>query len=168
MVQGQGNRRFEMLEVIRDLVAARGYPPTIREIADRMGIASTNTVEYQLGLLERDGLIERTPRTARSIRIVGMKTPAPPKGRRPIPLKFRGMVAFIERFQRENGYPASLRDIAGEFDMSTSVVAAYLCRLEALGVITRTPGSCRSLRLTATRKRAAKVAPAPPLLEEWI
>ena len=56
--------------------AQSGVPPTVREIAGAVGLRSTSTVQTYLGVLEREGLIERNPLHKRSIRIRGMGEPA--------------------------------------------------------------------------------------------
>lgn len=62
-------RQREMLDVIRMHVAANGYPPTLREIGERMGIASTNGVADHLKALERKGYVTRTARVSRGLRL---------------------------------------------------------------------------------------------------
>lgn len=47
-----------------------GYPPTIREIAADVHLKSTSNVSHHLSVLEREGLIERSPGGARAIRII--------------------------------------------------------------------------------------------------
>lgn len=65
------SRQEEVLEAIRAFTAERGYPPTLRDIARAMGIDSTNAVSDHLASLEAKGRITRTPKTARSIVVVG-------------------------------------------------------------------------------------------------
>ena len=52
-------RQQEIYEFIRDAIARRGMPPTMREIGERFGIRSTNGVERHLAALEDRGLIIR-------------------------------------------------------------------------------------------------------------
>ena len=49
----------------------RGYPPSIREIGDRVGISSTSVVDYNLRVLERDGYIRRDREVSRGLELVG-------------------------------------------------------------------------------------------------
>jgi len=58
-----------VLRFIRGYIADKGRPPTLREIADGMGFASTNGTRYHLAVLEREGWIERDPIAARGIRV---------------------------------------------------------------------------------------------------
>ena len=64
------NRQSEVLFVIRDYIRAHGYPPTMREIGQDMGIRSTNGVNEHLRALARKGFIEITPRPGRGIKLL--------------------------------------------------------------------------------------------------
>jgi len=61
------DRQARVLAFIRDRIAADGRPPTVREIARRFRIASTNGVRRHLTALEKKGYIERHARSARGI-----------------------------------------------------------------------------------------------------
>jgi repressor LexA len=50
-------------------VAERGFPPSVREIADAVGLASTSAVHHHLMALEREGLLERGLRSSRALRL---------------------------------------------------------------------------------------------------
>jgi repressor LexA len=62
----------EVLEFVEAFVSDNGYPPTYDEIKDAVGLSSKSHVDYYLQALEEDGLIERTPRTPRGLRLVGL------------------------------------------------------------------------------------------------
>ena len=55
-------RQRKILRVIRDSVQRRGYPPSMREIGDAVGLASISSVSYQLAALERKGYLRRNGR----------------------------------------------------------------------------------------------------------
>src|SRR5699024_5658522 len=55
------------LEVIKDAVVLRGYPPSIREIGDAVGLQSTSSVAYQLNQLEQKGFLRRDPNKPRAV-----------------------------------------------------------------------------------------------------
>lgn len=60
-------RQRKIIQVIEDSVQRRGYAPTMREIGDAAGLASTSSVSYQLAMLEKKGYLSRDagrPRTA--------------------------------------------------------------------------------------------------------
>jgi repressor LexA len=63
-------RQAEILEFIRDAIAARGLPPTVAEIAAGMGVKSTNGIRDHLKALARKGVIELIPGASRGIRLV--------------------------------------------------------------------------------------------------
>ena len=54
---GLTDRQRKILNVIQDAVKDRGFPPTVREIADLVGLASPASVAHQLSALERKGFI---------------------------------------------------------------------------------------------------------------
>ena len=62
-------RRQRILEFIGRAVADRGYPPSVREIADAVGLASPSAVHHHLIALERDGLLERGSNSSRALRV---------------------------------------------------------------------------------------------------
>jgi repressor LexA len=64
-------RQQKILRYIQDYVEERGYPPSIREIGERVGISSTSVVDYNLRALERDGLIRRDREVSRGLGVVG-------------------------------------------------------------------------------------------------
>ncbi|WP_245569668.1 transcriptional repressor LexA [Gordonia shandongensis] len=62
-------RQREVLEVIRSSVRERGYPPSIREIGEAVGLTSTSSVAHQLRTLERRGLLKRDPHRPRAVNV---------------------------------------------------------------------------------------------------
>ena len=64
------NRQRRVLDVIRDSVDARGYPPSLREIGDAVGLTSPSSVAHQLKMLERKGYLRRDPHRPRAIEVV--------------------------------------------------------------------------------------------------
>jgi repressor LexA len=60
-------RQKVILDVIRDSVNKRGYPPSIREICEAAGLASTSSVAHQLSVLERKGYLRRDPNRPRAV-----------------------------------------------------------------------------------------------------
>jgi repressor LexA len=67
------DRQRNILKYIQEYVDERGYPPSIREIGDRVGISSTSVVDYNLRALERDGYIRRDREVSRGLEVVGGK-----------------------------------------------------------------------------------------------
>jgi repressor LexA len=66
-VTGLTRRQQAILDVIRDSVQRRGYPPSIREICESAGLASTSSVAHQLAMLERKGFLRRDPNRPRAV-----------------------------------------------------------------------------------------------------
>jgi len=60
-------RQRKVLEVIRDSVERRGYPPTIREIGEAVGLSSTSSVSHQLSTLQKKGFLRRDPTKPRAV-----------------------------------------------------------------------------------------------------
>ena len=52
-------RQRKVLQVIRDSVQKRGYPPSMREIGEAVGLTSTSSVSYQLSTLQKKGYLHR-------------------------------------------------------------------------------------------------------------
>ena len=68
---GLTERQRTILDVIRASVTSRGYPPSIREIGDAVGLTSTSSVAHQLRTLERKGYLRRDPNRPRAVDVRG-------------------------------------------------------------------------------------------------
>jgi len=64
-------RQQEIWDFLVDYVDAHGYPPTVREIGEAVGLASPSTVHAHLANLERAGLLKRDPTKPRAVELVG-------------------------------------------------------------------------------------------------
>src|SRR5277367_6514533 len=62
-------RQRKVLEVIRDSVERRGYPPSMREIGEAVGLTSTSSVAHQLTSLERKGFLRRDANRPRAVEV---------------------------------------------------------------------------------------------------
>jgi repressor LexA len=71
MTKQDQQRAERILEYIRDRVAERGYPPTVREIAEAVGLASTSAVHHHLLKLEREGKLQKDATRSRALTIPG-------------------------------------------------------------------------------------------------
>lgn len=67
---GLTDRQRAVLAHIRRTVAERGYPPSVREICDAVGLSSPSTVHSHLTALEKAGLIRRDPTKPRAIEVL--------------------------------------------------------------------------------------------------
>lgn len=63
-------RQALVMEMIRSALAERGFPPTMREIGEAVGLQSPSSVKHQLDALERKGYIRRDPHLPRALEIV--------------------------------------------------------------------------------------------------
>jgi repressor LexA len=76
---GLTHRQRTILDVIRASVTTRGYPPSIREIGDAVGLTSTSSVAHQLRTLEKKGYLRRDPNRPRAVDVRGAdEAMAPP------------------------------------------------------------------------------------------
>jgi repressor LexA len=66
-----------VLEVIQRSVATRGYPPSMREIGDAVGLSSLSSVTHQLTQLELSGYLRRDPNRPRALEVL-IDVPTPP------------------------------------------------------------------------------------------
>ena len=64
-------RQQRILDVIRRFTAEHGYPPSVREIGERVGLSSSSTIHAHLKALEKRGLISRDPTKPRALRSEG-------------------------------------------------------------------------------------------------
>ncbi len=62
-------RQQRILTALRDAIEQRGYPPSIREIGDLVGLASSSSVAHQLRVLEQKGFIKRDPNRPRALEV---------------------------------------------------------------------------------------------------
>lgn len=67
---GLTTRQRMILDCITEAIATRGYPPSMREIGESVGLASTSSVTHQLAQLERLGFLKRDSRNARAMEVV--------------------------------------------------------------------------------------------------
>ncbi len=63
-------RQQRVLAYIKKSMEKRGYPPSIREIGDAVGLTSSSSVAYQLKLLEKKGYIRRDPNLPRAMEVL--------------------------------------------------------------------------------------------------
>ncbi|TWP37575.1 transcriptional repressor LexA [Leekyejoonella antrihumi] len=68
--KGLTTRQRKVLEVIRNSVDRRGYPPSLREIGEAVGLTSPSSVAHQLSMLERKGYLRRDPNRPRAIEVI--------------------------------------------------------------------------------------------------
>ena len=78
---GLTQRQRRVLEVIRDSLERRGYPPSVREIGEAVGLSSASSVAHQLSVLQKKGWLRRDPNRPRALDVrlpgeAGSRVPA--------------------------------------------------------------------------------------------
>jgi repressor LexA len=68
-------RQQEIWDFLVDYVDRHGYPPTVREIGEKVGLASPSTVHAHLANLERAGFLKRDPTKPRALELTGLRRP---------------------------------------------------------------------------------------------
>jgi repressor LexA len=90
-------RQQEIWQFLVDYVDRQGYPPTVREIGEAVGLASPSTVHAHLANLERAGLLRRDPTKPRALDLVGHRRvvpdPRPETVEAPVKLPLLGQIA---------------------------------------------------------------------------
>jgi repressor LexA len=74
--EGLTPRQRDILAVIRSTVEERGYPPSVREIGEAVGLTSPSSVAHQLGVLEKKGLLRRDANRPRALVVADDTSPA--------------------------------------------------------------------------------------------
>jgi repressor LexA len=69
-------RQQEIWQFLVEYTDGHGYPPTVREIGEAVGLASPSTVHAHLANLERGGLLKRDPSKPRALDLIGHRTAA--------------------------------------------------------------------------------------------
>ena len=70
MLESKRDNQTEVYNVIKQHILDKGYPPSVREICEAVGLKSTSTVHGHLERLERKGLIRRDPTKPRAIELI--------------------------------------------------------------------------------------------------
>ena len=64
------SKQLEILDYMKNQILNKGYPPSVREICEAVGLKSTSSVHAHLATLEKNGYIHRDPTKPRAIEIV--------------------------------------------------------------------------------------------------
>jgi len=82
-------RQRRILDYIRRMIHDRGYPPTVREIGEAVGLTSSSSVHAQLANLQRKGMLKKDASRPRAIEIAGTR----PRGAGAVTVPVLGRVA---------------------------------------------------------------------------
>ena len=107
-------RQQEIWQFLVDYVDRLGYPPTVREIGEAVGLASPSTVHAHLANLERAGLLRRDPTKPRALELLGREHQAVPTATLPkLPLLGQiaagGPLLAEQNIEDELAVPETLR-----------------------------------------------------------
>lgn len=111
-------RQQRILEVIRHAVETRGYPPSVREIGEAVGLRSPSSVHSQLSTLERGGYLRRDPTRPRAIEVrfdpdTELRMPVAPQKDVPLVGEIAAGAPILAEERVEEVYPLP-RDLVGE------------------------------------------------------
>ncbi len=90
------DKQRAILEFVQRSVASRGYPPSMREIGDAVGLASLSSVTHQLGQLELSGYLRRDPNRPRALEVL-IDLPGSEEAETTIPVGDAAMVPLVGR-----------------------------------------------------------------------
>ena len=120
--EGRGDsltgRQQRILEVIREAVETRGYPPSVREIGEAVGLKSPSSVHSQLATLERGGYLRRDPSRPRAIEVhfdpdTALTIPSSPTKHVPLVGEIAAGAPILAEERVEQVYPLP-KDLVGE------------------------------------------------------
>jgi repressor LexA len=111
-------RQQRILEFIRQAVEDRGYPPSVREIGDAVGLRSPSSVHNQLATLERGGFLRRDPSRPRAIEVrfdpdTELSMPVMPTKAVPLVGEIAAGAPILAEERVDDVYPLP-RDLVGE------------------------------------------------------
>lgn len=70
MLEGKRDKQSEIYDYLKQHILAKGYPPSVREICEAVGLKSTSTVHGHLSRLAKKGMIRRDPTKPRAIELI--------------------------------------------------------------------------------------------------
>jgi repressor LexA len=134
-------RQLRILEMIREFTAEYGYPPTIREIGEQVGISSTSVVSYNLDILQNKGYLSRSSEVSRGLKLTGddegdlADLPTPRAEERRVPLV--GVIAAGEPFPvPDSDFPSlEVESLRLTSDMVSDVEGVYALQVRGTSMI---------------------------------
>jgi repressor LexA len=123
-------RQQEIWNYLVEYVDGHGYPPTVREIGEHVGLASPSTVHAHLANLERAGLLKRDPTKPRALELIGRERhePAPAVVADAVRLPLVGEIAA-------GGPLLAEENIEGYLTMPSSTKGDFLLRVKGESMI---------------------------------
>jgi repressor LexA len=122
-------RQREIWSFLVDYVDSHGYPPTVREIGEAVGLASPSTVHAHLANLERAGLLRRDPTKPRALELIGRgKATAEPSAAELPKLPLLGQIAA-------GGPLLAEQNVEGEIAVPETLRGDFLLRVKGESMI---------------------------------
>ncbi|WP_030016113.1 transcriptional repressor LexA [Curtobacterium sp. S6] len=117
-------RQRKILEAIASSIASHGYPPSMREIGDLVGLSSLSSVTHQLTRLETLGLIRRDPKRPRAIEVL-CDMPLPTDGVPSVPaaLTEDSTSNVVELFPASEGHETARVPLVGSIAAGVPITA---------------------------------------------
>ncbi len=106
-------RQQEILDLIRDTVADRGYPPSVREIGEAVGLRSPSTVHSHLSALVAGGYLRRDPSKPRAIEVIDSRSRHPNVREVPLVGRIAAGSPILAQEDIEEIYPLPI-DLVGD------------------------------------------------------
>lgn len=100
MTDGLTDRQRQVLQFIKEEIRAKGYPPSVREIGEAIGLSSSSTVHGHMARLEEKGFIRRDPTKPRAIEVLDESFSLPRKRTVNVPIMGRvtaGLPIFADQ-----------------------------------------------------------------------
>lgn len=119
MSDGLTERQRQVLQFIREEIREKGYPPSVREIGEAIGLSSSSTVHGHLARLEEKGYLRRDPTKPRAIELLGEEAGEPVKRMINVPMLGRvtaGLPIFAEQ-NVEDHFPIPADFVRSEDDL---------------------------------------------------
>src|SRR4051794_2893706 len=91
------DKQLAILDVIQRSVSQRGYPPSMREIGDAVGLSSLSSVTHQLNQLELSGYLRRDPNRPRALEVLIDVPGSDPSAESSSPVGDAAMVPLVGR-----------------------------------------------------------------------
>ena len=153
-------KQGQYLTFIHRYIKLRGYSPAESEIQMHFGVSGP-TIHQMIERLEKMGLIEKIPYTARSIRLLipedqlpaavaaraGLALRSEARKATPYTSKQGQYLAFIHHYTRVHGYPPAESDIQSYFGVSAPSIHMMIVTLTKRGLVERIPYTPRSIRV---------------------
>lgn len=134
-ISGLSDRQRNMLDMIRRFTDRNGYPPTIRQIGEAVGISSTSVVSYNLSVLQRKGHLLRNKDISRGLRLTGEERADLPSMVVPLSIPLLGVIAAGEPLPVPFSDDSEVEHISLTTDLVKNPDSVYALRVRGTSMI---------------------------------